>query len=80
MLAYCIGYGLDRGFLVYARDTQQRPRSHVIKRHGYVIDVRAVDVEEQPEQVLAQIDEIAAAIVESAASANSRRLAEAFVP
>lgn len=79
MLAYCIGYGLDRGFLVYARDTQQRPRSHVIKRHGYVIDVRAVDVEEQPEQVLAQIDEIAAAIVESAAAERSRPLAGTLV-
>jgi 5-methylcytosine-specific restriction enzyme subunit McrC len=66
MLAYCIGYGLHRGFLVYARDATTRTREHVIQRHGYVIDVRAVDVELQPAELLAEIDLLADAIAESA--------------
>jgi 5-methylcytosine-specific restriction enzyme subunit McrC len=62
MLAYCIGFGVPRGVLVYARDTLDRPRLHEIKRHGYEIDVRAVDVELEPDEVLKQIDRIATAI------------------
>ena len=30
MLAYCTGFELPQGFLVYARDTQQRSRLHHI--------------------------------------------------
>lgn len=59
MLAYCIGFGVRRGFLVYARDSLEHPRLHKVKRHGYEIDVQAVDVEREPEEVLAQIDRIA---------------------
>jgi hypothetical protein len=33
-----------------------------IKRHGYVVSVRAVDVELEPEALLAQVDELAAEI------------------
>jgi 5-methylcytosine-specific restriction enzyme subunit McrC len=59
MLAYCIGFGVRRGFLVYARDSLERPRVHVIKRHGYEIDVQAVDVQQEPRNVLTDIDRVA---------------------
>ena len=65
MLAYCIGYGLNRGFLVYAKDSIDHPREHIVKRHGYVIDVRAVDVELEPEALLQQIDHLADAVAAS---------------
>ncbi len=66
MLAYCIAFGIPRGFLVYAKDENERGRSHVIRRHGYVVDVRVVDVEAEPDAILAQVDGVAAAMVEGA--------------
>lgn len=59
MLAYCIGLGLRRGFLVYAKDEAERNRFHTIKAHGYEIDVRAIDVEAEPERVLSQVRKVA---------------------
>ena len=62
MLAYCVGFGLRRGFLVYARDTGTEPRLHRVKRHGYEIDVEALDVELEPEKLLHQVDALATRI------------------
>ena len=62
MLAYCTAFGLPQGFLVYARDAEQRSRLHHIEAAGTVIKVRAVNVERQPEDVLGQVDELAAEI------------------
>lgn len=62
MLAYCIAFGIPHGFLVYAKDENERARSYVIRRHGYVVDVRVVDVEGEPDAVLAQVADIEAAI------------------
>jgi 5-methylcytosine-specific restriction enzyme subunit McrC len=59
MLAYCIGFGVRRGLLIYARDSLDQPRLHVVKRHDYEIDVQAVDVELSPDELLTQIDHIA---------------------
>lgn len=63
MLAYCIGLGLPRGFLVYAKDSGERTANHSIKRHSYEIRVRSVDVEKEPRALLGDIaqlsDEIA---------------------
>jgi hypothetical protein len=64
MLAYCIGFGVQRGFLIYARDSLAQPRVHVVK-HGYEIDVQAVDVEQEPDEMLRQVDEIAEKIASS---------------
>lgn len=66
MLAYCVGFGVRRGFLVYARDSLAEPRVHEVKQHGYKIDVQAVDVEREPEELLRQIDRIAREIASSA--------------
>jgi 5-methylcytosine-specific restriction enzyme subunit McrC len=62
MLAYCIALGIPRGFLVYAKESREQVADYEIKRHGYVVSVRAVDVELEPEALLAQVDELAAEI------------------
>ena len=71
MLAYCIGFGVQRGFLVYARDSLERPRLHRIKHHGYEIDVQAVDIEQEPTEVLKQIDGIAASVATAVERSNA---------
>jgi 5-methylcytosine-specific restriction enzyme subunit McrC len=60
MLAYCIALGLACGYLVYAKDSQEHERVYEIVKHGYQIDVRSVDVELEPDELLAQVDAIAA--------------------
>lgn len=65
MLAYCIGFGVQRGFLVYARDSLDRSRLHEIQRHGYEIEVLALDVEQEPEELLRQVDGIAEKVTTS---------------
>jgi 5-methylcytosine-specific restriction enzyme subunit McrC len=62
MVSYCIGFGLTKGYLIYAKDEETKTRSHVVKQHGYEIDVHAVDLEADPDVVLAQIDAIADAV------------------
>lgn len=57
MLAYCIGLGLPRGFLVYAKDSGEKAGDHTVKRHGYEIAVRSIDVEKKPRELL---DDVAA--------------------
>ncbi len=65
MLAYCITLGLPRGFLIYAKDGQHEARRHAIKRHGYTIDVRAIDVEAEPPELVRQVNRIATDIAQS---------------
>jgi 5-methylcytosine-specific restriction enzyme subunit McrC len=65
MLAYCVALGLPRGYLVYAKDTGEGERRHRVVRHGYELEVRAVDVELEPELLLEQVDGIADSIVEA---------------
>lgn len=59
MLAYCTALGLPQGFLVYARDREQRSREHHLRDGRTVIKVRAVDAEALPDQVLAEVDRLA---------------------
>lgn len=59
MLAYCVALGLPRGYLIYAKDAGEMERRYRIVRHGYEINVRSVDVELEPEALLAQVDRIA---------------------
>jgi 5-methylcytosine-specific restriction enzyme subunit McrC len=66
MLAYCTALGLERGWLVYAKDAGEADRDHVVARLGTVLHVRAIDVERSPEEVLAAVDELAGAIAASA--------------
>jgi 5-methylcytosine-specific restriction enzyme subunit McrC len=62
MLAYCVAFGLDRGHLVYAKDAGQEPLDHAVSGVGTVIHVHAIDVEDEPAAVLAQVDALADAI------------------
>jgi len=59
MLAYCIALGLPCGYLVYAKDAGESERRYQVVRHGYEINVRSVDVELEPDQLLDQVDAIA---------------------
>ncbi len=59
MLAYCIALGLPRGVLLYAKDGPAAGVEHRVRRHGYVVDVRVLDLERNPDQLLAQIDALA---------------------
>jgi 5-methylcytosine-specific restriction enzyme subunit McrC len=56
MLAYCTAYHLDRGYLVYAKDSGVEPRTHIVRHSRHRIIVRALDVELEPEALLAQVE------------------------
>jgi 5-methylcytosine-specific restriction enzyme subunit McrC len=62
MLAYCTAFELERGYLVYAKDAGQEPVDHVVSGAGTHIRVRAIDIEREPADVLAEVDALAAAI------------------
>jgi 5-methylcytosine-specific restriction enzyme subunit McrC len=66
MLAYCIGFGVRRGLLVYAREGADHPRRYEVKRHGYEIDVRSLGLGLQPEKLLAEVSQLAADIASTA--------------
>lgn len=72
MLAYCIAFDVDRGVLVYAKDETERDRSHVVRNHGCTIDVRALDVEAEPEALLAQVRQLARAVADGLRSPGRR--------
>jgi 5-methylcytosine-specific restriction enzyme subunit McrC len=70
MLAYCIGFGLPRGFLVYAKEAEEPLGTSRVVRHGYEITVRSVDLERAPVAVLAQVHELAEEIAGEASDAK----------
>ncbi len=59
MLAYCVSYALPRGYLVYAQNSGAESRVHKIRNLDCQIVVSAIDVSSEPEDVLAQIAELA---------------------
>jgi 5-methylcytosine-specific restriction enzyme subunit McrC len=59
MVAYCLAYGLRRGYLVYARDSGEQSRRHRIRNLDCEIIVAAIDVEREPEEVLLQVSRLA---------------------
>jgi 5-methylcytosine-specific restriction enzyme subunit McrC len=62
MLAYCTAYGLQRGYLVYAKDTGAEQTTHIVRNANIEIVLRAVDVEQEPDDVLRQVDALADAV------------------
>ena len=62
MLAYLTAYGLRRGYLVYARDSGEMSRVHSIRNTQCEIVVRAIDVEQEPDVVLADVRDLAATV------------------
>jgi 5-methylcytosine-specific restriction enzyme subunit McrC len=71
MLAYLIGYGLHRGYLVYARDSGEESRRHSIRNADREIIVTAIDVEQEPEVVLAQVRDLAADVARETVRSRS---------
>jgi 5-methylcytosine-specific restriction enzyme subunit McrC len=59
MLAYCIAYDLRRGYLVYAKDSGHEPRLHRVRHSGHEIVVATIDVEKEPDGVLADVAAVA---------------------
>jgi 5-methylcytosine-specific restriction enzyme subunit McrC len=71
MLAYLTAYRLRRGYLVYARDSGEESRRHVIRNTDCEIVVTAIDVEQEPEVVLAQVRDLAADVAREAVRSQS---------
>jgi len=66
MLAYCTAYGLDRGYLIYAKDSGAETRTHVVRNAGTKLVVRALDVRLEPEELLAHVDQLARLVAREA--------------
>jgi hypothetical protein len=64
MLAYCTGFGLRDGTLVYAHDPREEHRSHRLVDQRTTIEVRTVDVAREPADVLREVDRLAAALLD----------------
>jgi hypothetical protein len=61
--------GLPRGYLVYARDSGVEPRLHTVRNSGQQIVVATLDVTEDPDHLLAQVDELAMAVASDSSPA-----------
>ena len=59
MLAYSLAYGLDEGWLIYAREPDQQSVDHVIPSAGKTLIVTALDVGREPDELLRDVDELA---------------------
>lgn len=59
MLAYALAYGLDEGWLIYAREPVQQSVDHVIPSAGKTLIVTALDVGREPDVLLRDVDELA---------------------
>ncbi|WP_405678119.1 McrC family protein [Streptomyces sp. NBC_00048] len=57
MLAYCTAFGLPEGHLVYAKGSAPHT-SHRVRRAGTVLHQHALDLDRQPEALLAEIREL----------------------
>jgi hypothetical protein len=49
----------------------ERPRRHTIRHSPYSLDVRVLDVESEPDALLAQVDELASGLAASAGVVRS---------
>jgi 5-methylcytosine-specific restriction enzyme subunit McrC len=61
LLAYCTVLGLHNGHLIYAKGNEE-PARHVVCRSGIEIVCHAVDLAQEPEQLLAQMHDLAGLI------------------
>ncbi len=76
MLAYCTALGLDRGYLVYAKNEGERIRDHTVANAGKTIHVRGVDVEAEPKDLLAHVAELADSIARASQSASTKPISQ----
>jgi 5-methylcytosine-specific restriction enzyme subunit McrC len=71
MLAYCTALGLPHGFLVYAKDSGEQPRTYEVLKSKCVIEVRTLDVEVGPDLLLQQVQALAAEIARRASASRA---------
>jgi 5-methylcytosine-specific restriction enzyme subunit McrC len=65
LLAYCTILGLPAGHLIYARGTAS-PARHVIQQAGIEIRCHAIDLNQPPEQPIAQMSNLAEVVTATA--------------
>jgi 5-methylcytosine-specific restriction enzyme subunit McrC len=61
MLAYCTVLGLRTGHLVYARGNEE-PTRHIVRGAGVEVVCHALDLDQSPNALLAEVRELAAAV------------------
>jgi len=66
MLAYTLAFGLDRGWLVYAREPHRESVKHFIPSAVKTIVVTALDVTREPDDLLLEVDALADRVAASA--------------
>ncbi|HEY5261059.1 MAG TPA: hypothetical protein VIJ33_03025, partial [Solirubrobacteraceae bacterium] len=62
MLGYCTALGLSRGYLVYAKNAGEAERTHRIRNTDIDLEIKTIDVEDEPDVLLANVDRLAAQI------------------
>jgi 5-methylcytosine-specific restriction enzyme subunit McrC len=65
MLAYTLAFGLDLGWLIYAREPKRESVEHFIPSAGKTIVVRALDVTREPDDLLTEVEALANLIAAS---------------
>lgn len=68
MLAYTLAYGLQEGWLIYAKSPEQQSRVHVIESAGKQIRVVALDVTRSPSDLLNDVDSLAREVAQRSAA------------
>jgi 5-methylcytosine-specific restriction enzyme subunit McrC len=69
LLAYCTTFGVKQAHLVYAKGAQQSAR-YAVKRSDIEIFVHALDLAQQPAEILARVGGIADQIIAAAATSG----------
>ncbi|BDO43814.1 restriction endonuclease [Cellulomonas sp. NTE-D12] len=69
MLAYCSVMGLPRGHLVYAKGNEPAT-THVFRRTGIEVTQHTLDLDQDPADLLAQVDHLATSIAVASAPAG----------
>jgi 5-methylcytosine-specific restriction enzyme subunit McrC len=68
MLAYCTALSLVRGFLVYAKDSGEQVGPRNVLNTNCAIEIRTLDVELEPDNLLCEVDRLADEIALSSAA------------
>lgn len=71
MLSYCVALGLSRGFLVYAKSSNELPHDISVRGSQLVVHVRTLEVEAGPDVLLDQVGALASEIVETGGTSGS---------
>ncbi|MGW4276962.1 McrC family protein [Streptomyces seoulensis] len=72
MLAYCTALGLREGHLVYAKGNASHA-AHRVRRSGVVIHQHALDLDQEPAGLLADVEGVARRMLDGCSTAAERR-------